>query len=198
MKKGLLVFVTIWFIMGMLIGSPVLAKTKDGFQKIDLIDLKRNPVDVEITSELENVAMEHRNQIKDFTKITDKKGYILMDIDKAKELVGQDLANLYKVGIARINNDVKHKAIKYDESLNRYVPGKHYEKYYNVESKSSGSSFQTFGLDACNTTDYSKDVVKGALGGILGGAAGGPAGLVSGGILGGGAAAVGYVATCWW
>lgn len=125
----------------------------------------------------------------------DQDGFATMDISFIKEKYGEDVANVFKLGLANINIDIENGITKFADNHKSFVKGPNYDKYVEKDSNSKGQ----ISNEACSIKGGGKAVVSGAIGGAIG------AGVVSGGsaalpagAIGGVGTGAGYYATCWW
>lgn len=166
------------------------------YEKVTWNQLNDENFDVDsVTEEDVHKAEEVSENLDESLFKEDQDGFATMDISSIEEKYGNDIANVFKLGLANINLDIDKGISKFASDHKSFIKGPNYDKYVNEDNNEN----EDVTNEACTTKGGAKAIVGGAAAGAVGGAiGGGGAGALPGGVGGGATGAAGYYATCWW
>lgn len=171
--------------------GPVSAE-KGSYERITWNQLEDENFDAEsITEEHVQKANEIAGDSLDTLFKKDEEGFASMDISAVEDKYGKNIANVFKLGLANINLDIKKGVTKFAPDHKSFIKGPNYDEYAVNDS----NSITTF---ACNAKDGTQAIIGGAVGGAVTGSVAGGIGAAPGGAVGGMGSGLGYYATCWW
>lgn len=180
----------------MFFGSYISAESTE-FEKVTWDQLENENFDIEsITDDDVQKADDLAESLNHLFK-EDEDGFAAMDIQAIEDEYGEDIANVYKVGMANINLDIENGVTEFAPDHKSFIKGPNYDEYVN-EDEDDNSGEGNISLMACTAKEANKAIVGGAVGGAVTGAVGGGVGAAPGGAIGGAAGGASYYATCWW
>lgn len=194
-KKVLMGILSIALVSAYLSANTVSAESTN-YERVTWNQLEEENFDIDsITKEDVQKADEVSDDLGESLFKEDQDGFATMDISFIKEKYGEDVANVFKLGLANINIDIENGISKFASDHKSFIKGPNYDKYVEKDNNSKGKIKN----EACTTKGAAKAAVSGAVGGAVG------AGVVSGGsaalpagVIGGVGTGAGYYATCWW
>lgn len=192
LKRLLTGILGLGLILSLSVGS---VSAESNYERTTWDQLEKENFDVDsITKEDVQKADEIAGDSLDTSFKEDEEGFATMDISAVEDQYGEDVANVFKLGLANINLDIEKGATEFAPDHKSFVKGPNYDKYVDEDNSDDGN-ITTF---ACTAKGGTKSIVGGAAGGAVTGAIAGGVGAGPGAAVGGMGAGIGYYATCWW
>lgn len=195
MKKISKLLVGLVLLLAFSLSTPSVSAQSIGYERVTWEQLNNEGFNVNsITKEDLQKAEEIAAQSLDSLFRKDEEGFATMDISSIESEYGAQVANVFKLGLANINLDIKKGVSQFAPDNKSLIKGPNYDKYAIEDNQPIG----TITLMSCTWKGGTKAILGAAAGGAVVGAVAGVGGALPGGVAGGMAGGIGFYATCWW